>query len=134
MNTKEFGQITESKFVFECSKLNVKVSRPIGDTTPYDFIIDVNNTLYKVQCKTLRKVLNGYSAQTHKKVGNRRKEKASYEGLVDLFFLYNPEDDVFVYVSIKNVTKTNTIFKIKSRTKNSRLIEDYQDLFKIIAG
>lgn len=128
MNTKEFGQITESKFVFECSKLGIKVSRPIGDTAPYDFIIDIDNKLFKVQCKSMSKKSNGYHCQTHKKVGHRRTEKATYAGLIDIFFFYNLEDDIFAYVNVENCGK-NIILKIKSRQSNSKLISNFQNIY-----
>lgn len=132
MNTKEQGQITESRFVFECSKLGLGVSRPIGDTAPYDFIVDYNGSLYKVQCKSMYKSDGAYIAQTHKKVGHRRTGKQAYHGLADIFFFYNPEDDVFVYLSVKDAPKTTVNFRKESRLNGSRLVKDHTDLLAIL--
>lgn len=129
MNTKEFGQIIESKFVFECSKLGIRVSRPIGDTAPYDFIIEINNLLFRVQCKSFSKYKNKYTADVHKKTGHRRSIKKSYVGLVDLFFFYNVEDDIFAYLNIKDSPDTTVSFKIESRSSNSRLIKNHQSIY-----
>lgn len=126
MNTKEFGQIIESKFVFECSKLGIRVSRPIGDTAPYDFIIEINNKLFRIQCKSLRKYNNSYIGDVHKKVGTRRTAKQSYDGLVDVFFFYNLEDDLFAYLNINVATKVAVRFKKESQNKSSRLFKNNQ--------
>lgn len=127
MNTKQVGQIVESKFVFECSKRGLTVSQPLCDNAPYDFILEFGGKLYKVQCKSLRKDADSYTAETHRKSGHRRRDKVSYDGLVDLFFLYNLEDDVSVYLPISEASKTTT-FKTSSRLSTSRLIKDCADL------
>lgn len=122
MNTKEYGQIIERKFTFECAKLNIPVCQPIGDTLPYDFIIELDNKLLKVQCKSLRKIKTGYIAETHRKSDHRRNTKVSYEGLIDYLFLYNVEDDVFAFIHIKDCVTTTT-FGPKSRN-----LKDYSEI------
>jgi len=129
MNTKQFGQIIESRFVFECAKRGLTVSQPIGDNAPYDFIVDIEGKLIRVQCKSMRKRKHQYVAETHKKVGHKRSEKRSYIGLCDWFFLYNYEDDVFAYIEVEAVgtavcfTKIEDIISVNTR---QRVLEDYQ--------
>ena len=46
------GEITEREVSLEFLKLGIMVSKPLVQSSKYDFIIDVNHKLYKVQVKT----------------------------------------------------------------------------------
>lgn len=46
------GQIIEAKFQYEALKKGFIVSKPFGDSSKYDFIIDMNNKLHKIQIKS----------------------------------------------------------------------------------
>lgn len=46
------GEITEQQVALEFLKRGIQVSKPLVQSSRYDFIIDVNNVLYKVQVKT----------------------------------------------------------------------------------
>lgn len=46
------GEITERQVSLEFLKLGIMVSKPLVQSSKYDFIIDINHTLYKVQVKT----------------------------------------------------------------------------------
>lgn len=54
MHPKSKGELTEQIIICEFMKLGIPVSKPIGDNQPYDLIIDINNHLLKVQCRTGR--------------------------------------------------------------------------------
>ena len=54
MNTTQIGDITEHKFILYCLQSNIPISKPIGNNLPYDFIIEYNNQLLKIQIKTSR--------------------------------------------------------------------------------
>lgn len=46
------GEITEQKVALEFLKLGILISKPLVQSSRYDFIADVNNHLYKIQVKT----------------------------------------------------------------------------------
>ena len=46
------GEITEQQVAIEFLKLGILVSKPLVQSSRYDFIVDVNHRLYKVQVKT----------------------------------------------------------------------------------
>lgn len=46
------GEITEQKVALEFLKLGIQVSKPLVQSSKYDFIVDINNNLYKIQVKT----------------------------------------------------------------------------------
>ena len=50
--TKWLGDVSESAFVYHMMKAGVPVSRPMSENSKYDYIIEIDKKLYKVQCKT----------------------------------------------------------------------------------
>ena len=46
------GEITEQEVALEFLKLGILVSKPLVQSSRYDFIADINNHLYKIQVKT----------------------------------------------------------------------------------
>ena len=52
LNTHFIGEITEQEVAIEFLKLGIQVSKPLVSNSRYDFIVDINNHLYKVQVKT----------------------------------------------------------------------------------
>lgn len=55
MNKTQIGDITEQKFILYCLENDIPISRPIGNNLPYDFIIEIDNQLLKIQVKTSRR-------------------------------------------------------------------------------
>ena len=52
LSTHFIGEITEQKVALEFLKLGILVSKPLVQSSKYDFIIEVNHNLYKIQVKT----------------------------------------------------------------------------------
>lgn len=52
LNSHFIGEITEQEVALEFLKRGIQVSKPLVQSSRYDFIIDVNDILYKVQVKT----------------------------------------------------------------------------------
>ena len=46
------GEITEQQVALEFLKLGYMVSKPLVQSSKYDFIVDINHRLYKIQVKT----------------------------------------------------------------------------------
>lgn len=50
-DTKQIGNLTELQCITRFYELGYSVSIPYGDSEKYDFILDVNGNLYRIQCK-----------------------------------------------------------------------------------
>ena len=46
------GEITEQEVAIAFLKEGILVSKPLVQSSRYDFIVDINNKLYKIQVKT----------------------------------------------------------------------------------
>lgn len=49
--SKQIGNLTELQSITRFVELGISVSIPYGDSEKYDYIIDVNGRLYRIQCK-----------------------------------------------------------------------------------
>jgi len=113
MNTKDKGNITESKFIFEFIKLGWNVLIPFGDNCRYDIVIEKDDKMYKIQCKTAR-IKNGYvmfstcSSQAHR--GGKKKD---YREDVDFIAAYCLENDTCYICDVKTVGKTDCQLRLK---------------------
>lgn len=58
LETKQKGIITQLKCLTAFNQLGLKVSIPYGENSRYDFIVDVNGHLLRLQAKTSSGVLN----------------------------------------------------------------------------
>ena len=54
LDTKQKGNLTELQCIISCYELGYNVSIPYGENSRYDFVLDVNGKLFKVQVKTSR--------------------------------------------------------------------------------
>ena len=61
LNSKQIGNITEVESILAFLKLGFNVLQPYGDCERYDFVVDVDGTFYKIQCKTASTDNNGES-------------------------------------------------------------------------
>ena len=52
LDTKQQGNITEVECMLAFLKLGYNVLTPYGDCERYDFVVDLNNKLYRIQVKT----------------------------------------------------------------------------------
>lgn len=61
MNSKHIGNIGEAKVLAKFSELGYDVYIPFGKNTRSDMIVEINDSLYKIQVKTCSKLSNGCS-------------------------------------------------------------------------
>ncbi len=54
------GEITEQQVAIEFLKRGVQVSKPLVQDSRYDFVVDINKKLYKIQVKTSSLKENSY--------------------------------------------------------------------------
>ena len=52
LSTHFIGEITEQQVALEFLKLGYLVSKPLVQSSKYDFVVDINHKLYKIQVKT----------------------------------------------------------------------------------
>lgn len=99
MDTKLKGDIAEQALVLFALKKEWGVSIPIGDRLPYDIILDVEKTLFKIQVKSAwfdEKKQNFVVDNRRTKTNRRKMIRAEYDqNDFDFAVIYLDELDVF---------------------------------------
>ena len=114
MNTKSKGEATQAVIIAELVKRDIPVSIPFGDNQRYDIIMEVDSTLYKVQCKSAC-IKNGcLSFKSSSSYAHRGGTRKDYRGEVDFFAVWCSELPKEVYlVGVEEATITETLLRIE---------------------
>lgn len=56
--SKKRGNLTELQCITAFVELGYNISIPFGEDSRYDFIADINDKLYKIQCKSSSEILD----------------------------------------------------------------------------
>lgn len=103
MHSKRKGNIGELKVACELNKLGYSVFSELGDISRIDLIVQVNDSLLKVQVKYITRKDGCYAFSTGKAgPGYRYNYRVSD---VDVFALYCAEDDVVAWFLASDLIK-----------------------------
>lgn len=129
MNKTQIGDISEQKFILYCLQHEVPVCRPIGNNLPYDFIIDYQNCLYKIQVKTAYpgQGKNSWIFKTRSTSKNYSEiVEKDYIGKIDFFAVVNPTNDFMCFVPINQAAKGSmSLYYGENPTKQQNYYKDY---------
>ena len=130
MNHTQVGDITEYRFALYCMEHGIPISKPMNNNLPYDFIIEVNDKLLKVQVKTGydSKSLNSFMFNTRSTSKNYNEVvMKGYEGKIDGFITYYPMiPNKFFYIPIEKAAKGNMTMYFGDNPKyNQNWCKDY---------
>ena len=118
MNTKQIGDISEAMVIAAFLKAGKNVLIPFGDKNRYDVVIETENKFNRIQIKTARK--NGeiitfpLRSCTRK---NGKRIETPYQGQVEYFAAYCPENDKVYLVPI-HICGTTLITLRLSKSKS----------------
>lgn len=127
----KIGNIGESKFLFESAVLSLRVSKPVFEGLPYDYLVEKKDgSFLKIQVKTTE-YINGefIDFYTRKKIGHLIVDIYS-EKDVDYFYLYCIQTDQSFLIKNK---KQGSIRIRLEETKNNQIqnVNFYNDfIFK----
>lgn len=132
MNSKQKGDIAETRAIYEFTKRNIPISIPFGDNQRYDLVAEFNGRLNKIQVKMCNENHEGgircYARSSTNHTTNKR--LSDYKGDVDYFVFFNQEYDLIALVPIEVIgdKKVITLRIIPPKSKNqykSYLFSDY---------
>lgn len=109
MNHTQIGDITEYRFALYCMEHNIPISKPMNNNLPYDFIIDLNGKLLKIQVKTGYdgKGQNSFMFNTRSTSKNFSEVvEKTYEDKIDAFITQYPIiPNKFFFIPIDKASK-----------------------------
>lgn len=132
MNTKQKGQITEARVLYEFQKRGIPVAVPWGDNERYDLIAEFNGRLNKIQIKTANEERNGAIVCYCRSSTNHTTNKnlSTYENEIDYFVFFNYDRDILALVPIQAVEGKTAIYlrivpPINNQTVGIKYFADY---------
>lgn len=113
MNTKQKGEVSEAKVLSFLSSRDVDIFLPFGENTRSDMVILENHQPERVQIKT-GNIKDGSVRFSCSKVNSNRNgsKRTNYEGEVDSFIVYCPDNDGHYYVPIEDANKASMWLRI----------------------
>ncbi len=135
LETKIKGNVTEMECMLAFMKLGYQISIPFGEDSRYDFVVDVNDKLYKIQCKTCSEVIENEQIlaikfktvrQSGSKATNWTRTKYG-ENEIDYFATSYQGICYLVPVKECSIEKTLRIVPPKNgQTKGINFLKDYE--------
>ena len=117
MHTREKGIVTEAKILAALAAAGYLVLIPFGDGHKYDFVIDDEVSLLRVQCKTGRVRNGSLLFCAYSKAGNGY-ARVGYRGLADLFAVLNPDDGKVYLIPVDEVGETEVALRLVPTLNN----------------
>ena len=136
LDSKQKGNLTELQCLVEFAKLGIKTSLPYGENCRYDFIIDINGHLLKVQSKTSHKLENGegFEFKCESVVVTTTKPTSTKYSLNEIDFFATIDNDKCYLVPVEECGCRKTLRYVYPRNgqkKGISLAENYE-LEKVI--
>ena len=125
------GVRTEATVLSELVRRGYRVLVPFGSNQRYDFVLDIDGTFLRVQCKTgrLRDGCVLFSAKSVR-VNTRKRVLRDYKEDIEMFVVYCADTDAIYAVPIADATRTLGTLRIEptanGQDKNVRWARDYE--------
>ena len=118
-NTKDVGILSELRVITKLVEMGFIVSQPYGDNAPYDFILDKDGELLKVQVKTVNDLKDGsMRISLSKREGAKRLKRKAYFLLdVDSVIAYSRVTNQFYYIDLHKYQYGEILLRPKSSVK-----------------
>ncbi len=131
LTKKRRGEMAEAAFLHKAAMLGFGVSKPWGDSEPYDLILDSGSGLWRVQVKSAYRCnkCGGYMICAH---GSRRKKSYSHKEIDVLVAYIVPEDLWYVLpVTLFRKTKSLRLFPKPDSPSKYNL---YRQAWRLLGG
>lgn len=130
------GDVGEAYAIAKFTEQGIRVSKPLSENCPYDFIVDWNGELYKIQVKTTERckkdtMIYRITRTNPFKLTNER----YHDGEIDFFFLYCIETGWCGLISLKESAGSELDIHYNFPKSNNfngyKMQQDYEFSYKI---
>lgn len=131
MNSKSLGQLVEAKFQYLALEKGFGVAKPYGDNSKYDFILDVEGKLLKVQIKSTSKSRGDKSYQVKACYGTKTTKTKYTKNDIDFLIAYIIGVDIWYIVPVSEISSPCLdLFPYRIGTKSK--YEKYKENWNIL--
>lgn len=119
-DSNQKGTLTELYYELFCVERKIMLSKPIMQDSRYDYIMEYNKKLYKVQCKSSTFKEDKIIFKTH--MNNIRQNITTYYSSEDVDFFYTYYNGISYLIPFKDAGKSETTLRFTSKTPNNPTI------------
>ena len=119
MTTNSKGLLAQLKVELRATELGATVSRPVGEFSRYDLIVDWMGKLYRAQVKYADGVVSQCSGSVA--VSLRKKEKCYTSSEVDVLLVYIPQLDKVCWFGSEVFHDKQNLYVRISDSKNGQI-------------
>jgi hypothetical protein len=127
---KQLGEMAEAEFLAKAAELGLGVARPWGDSNRYDFIVDDDGTLCRVQVKSAHRAgaNGGYSIRTHGHSGR------SYEASeIDALAAWVAPEDAWYLFPVRVVRRMRTMKLFPGSRRKRSKFEKWREAWWVVS-
>jgi len=130
VTSKELGEAAEADFLAKASGMGLWAAKPWGDSRRYDFIVDANGRLQRVQVKSAHRESRdgGYSLRLH---GSSQKAYRADE--IEALVAYIVPEKAWYVFPVSAVQKMRSVKLFPGRVSRSKY-EKYREAWEILTG
>ena len=132
LNSKQKGNVTELECMLAFMKMGYNVLTPYGDCERYDFVVDINNMLYRIQVKTARANENKeyieFNTSSQSTLNGKKVHYAYNENQIDYFMTFYEQQAYLIPVQETSVREKRLRFKPpkNGQVKGITFAKDYE--------
>jgi hypothetical protein len=119
------GELVELRFLARAAELGLRVSKPYGDSAPYDFLVESGGDVYKVQVKSTRYREANCKAFLCTTAGQGRRYS---EDDVDFIAAYVVTDDAWYIIPLAKIPGCHISLNPRFRRNKGREYKEAWDL------
>ena len=126
-DSNQRGVLTELHYELFCTERKILLSKPIIQDSRYDYVMEYNKKLYKVQCKSSTFKEDKIVFRAH--MNNIRQNTTTYYSEEDVDFFYTYYNGISYLIPFQNAGKDGTTLRFTSKTPNNptiRWAKDYE--------
>jgi len=131
LTRKRRGEMAEAAFLHKASSLGFGVSKPWGDSDPYDLIVDSGSGLWRVQVKSAyySNKYGGYMICAH---GNRSTKPYTLKE-IDALVAYIVPEDLWYVLPVRLFRKVKSV-RLYPKTGSPSRYNSYRDEWRLLGG
>lgn len=130
LSSKDLGQLAEALFQYEAICKNLIISKPFGDNSKYDFIVDNSKTLFKVQVKSTCTKRDNGGYQIKASYGSKTAKTKYTKEDIDILAVLVTDLKIWYFVPVKELS--SPVIDVFPERKNSKgKYEKFKDNWNI---
>jgi hypothetical protein len=132
LTKKRRGEMAEAAFLHKASALGFGVSKPWGDSDPYDLIVDSGSGLWRVQVKSACRS-DKYGGYVIKAYGSRSKRSYTLKE-IDVLVAYIVPEDLWYVLPVRLFRRIESLKLFPKPRRSSSKYNVYREEWQLLGG